>query len=118
MTTAPQIAKARQIVQELQKTIGAGCKVTLDDWNDEAGFRAFISLPVSTTGSDGYFFLSNINLRRIGWQIKRVIYSHSLRVEVERIEMPRQKYRSYAYDKISTGYDNPYIMLDFRVFNC
>lgn len=118
MTTEPQIAKARQIVQELQEAIREGCKVVLDDWSDEASFRAFIQLPVLTTGSDGYFFLSGINLRKISWQIRRVISAHSLRVEIERVEMPKQKYDSWKYGHSSKGYNNPYVMLDFRIFNC
>ena len=120
MTTEPQIAKARQIVQELQEAIGPSCKVHLDDWSDYASFRAFISLPfaVSVTSNRGYFFAKEVNLRKIGWQIKRVIHAHSLRVEVEFVEMPRQSYDSWKGGRTSKGYDNPYIMLDFRVFNC
>jgi len=126
MTTENQITKARKIAAELEtafrlSTGRADIDVSVDDWSDDASFRIFITLPVvkkSCLFNSGYLFKEGISLRKATWIIKRVMKRHTLVSAVEFVEMPKQKYESWKFGKMSLGYENPFIMMDFRVFNC
>ena len=122
MTTENQIEKARKLRKELHDAINkpndSFYSVTLDDWSDYASFRIFVSFPCIETTDGFYQVKDEINLRKVGWGIRRVFARHTLVSEIESIEMPRQSYYSWKYGRSSKGYNNPYVKLDFRLFNC